>query len=466
MGLIGDMSRGAHNQVWQRGLTYTATAAGIAIAISCNYVLLMIVGAEGGLASVSGLRPLATVEILLATILMVIIIGPVLELASLYPGSSGIRTYTNKGIGQDLSIIVTFAYMLVLIFIASVESFLLLSILSTFIIKELAIVIVSFLLLAIVGVNYRGVILSDKVQRWSTTILWFGSMLICWSAYVFSANSSVESVADINVEVGLLENEAKRWFQNFRIEGVALGIFLFIGVELAASSARNPDDLVKVLPRAVFVAIGLIGALYASMAWVLLSLSPKSVESGNPLLFFGDFILSDSGRLIALLLTMQALLTSFNSGLKGLSRMLFFLSRERVVSSALSRLADDGSTPVMAVLCVSIVSLTTCIFTNSFSVSLEVSSLSATLICLVYAALLVSSIRCAERKQLVKSYYNCRLPKAIRYLLATVFIMLGLSNLMSLFQTEAGVFIASIALIVLSSLWWRARGASLLLTRA
>jgi hypothetical protein len=153
-----------------RGANYTATAVGIAVAISCNYVLLNMLGFTEGELSMRSLL-IAPVEVLLATLLVIIVISPFLELASLYPGSPGIRTYTKKSLGETPSMLVTFSYLGILLLIAGIESSLLLNILTSFMPGPIALLLLAITLLSVIIINLFGIQSSERFQRGATALV-------------------------------------------------------------------------------------------------------------------------------------------------------------------------------------------------------------------------------------------------------------------------------------------------------
>ena len=429
------------NISFNRGIGYTVTAAGIAIAISCNYVLLLLLGFDNSFAEVT-LRNTSIFEVFLAGILIFAVIGPFLELASLYPGSSGIRTYTHKSLGNRPSLIITTSYLLVLLFIAGIESFLLLTILSQFIDRPWALTLVVCILGFIIAINMTSVKKVEKVQLWSTVILWLGSMALCWAAYATAEPSNIVSPW-----------QTFSWIDNVAPVGVTLAIFLFIGVELACSSVKHPDDYFKTLPRAVYAAVFIIAVLYISMCYVILIFPPTEDLNDSPLLFFANVIDSKFTIFIALFLTIQALITSFNSGLKGASRMTYLLAREGVISHKLTKISSDGNTPINSVLIISGAAIFTCFMTNWLGLSRELSSLSASLISLVYASLLISSCGTKNRKKQIKNYYICRVPHSVRYALSLVFISLSFYNLSELTMNLKGQILTGGTLMIFMYIW-------------
>jgi Gamma-aminobutyrate permease and related permeases len=210
-----------------------------------------------------------------------------------------------------------------------------------------------------------------------------------------------------------------------------------------------------VLPRATLVAVLLIAVLYTSMAFVLPVIVQPAYTGDNALLWFAATLSAPHWTFIALFLLILALLTSFNAGLRGASRMVYMLGREGRISQRMTRLGADGLTPVNAVTAVGLLALLSGVATIALDLTRMLSELSAALICAVYAALLIASSRNAQRKQFVTDFFNSSVPLTARWLLASLFAVLsGVSAIQLMRDTTGFVLVAMmiVGLILLTQL--------------
>lgn len=122
---------------------------------------------------------------------------------------------------------------------------------------------------------------------------------------------------------------------------LAFGIAAFMGFESAAIYGEESRDPKRTIPRATFLAVGVIGAFYAISSWALaLAIGPDKISSGGiapeeagPPLFF-NFVAGYMGTLwvdimaILFITSLFAALVSFHNAV---SRYAFSLGREGVL---------------------------------------------------------------------------------------------------------------------------------------
>lgn len=171
--------------------------------------------------------------------------------------------------------------------------------------------------------------------------------------------------------------------------------FGFIGWENAAPVAEEVRDPERTFPRAILLAITVVGALYFGMALtVTLVLQPG--EEAEGLLAFASLLdvstggaLASAGGLVAFLL----LLLTTNAWCLGTSRVVYSLARERLLPGKLSMVNSQG-TPWAAILFLIPgygVSVTALLITDGTEQGLITATSAAFL--LIFLAAFVSGIR-------------------------------------------------------------------------
>ena len=137
---------------------------------------------------------------------------------------------------------------------------------------------------------------------------------------------------------------------------LAFGIAAFMGFESAALYGEESKDPRRTIPRATFLAVGVIGVFYALSSWALaLAIGPEKIhdpagigpdEAGPPLVF--GFVAPHLGTLwvdvtsILFITSVFAAVVSFHNAV---ARYAFSLGREGVLPRGLASVRRDSGAP-------------------------------------------------------------------------------------------------------------------------
>lgn len=143
------------------------------------------------------------------------------------------------------------------------------------------------------------------------------------------------------------------------MRGSALLFFAFLGFEQMANMAEEAKNPTRNLPRAIVFSVAIITCVYMLVAITSVSAVNWQVlgESDAPL---GLVVERATGAELSNVLSVIALFATANTVLFGLmaaSRQAFGMAREGALPLALARLAKGRSTPVYAIVAVSVVSV-------------------------------------------------------------------------------------------------------------
>ncbi len=137
---------------------------------------------------------------------------------------------------------------------------------------------------------------------------------------------------------------------------LAFGIAAFMGFESAAIYGEESKDPRRTIPRATFLAVGVIGVFYAISSWALaLAVGPSKItdptgispEEAGPPLFF-DFVVGHFGEIwvdimsILFITSLFAALVSFHNAV---ARYAFSLGREGVLPRAIGVVRERSGSP-------------------------------------------------------------------------------------------------------------------------
>lgn len=133
---------------------------------------------------------------------------------------------------------------------------------------------------------------------------------------------------------------------------LAFGIAAFMGFESGAIYSEETKDPQRSVPRATYIAVGLISLFYAFSAWALsVGIGPSNIvsqsqEYGPDLPFvmldgFGWKTLADIGQVVLITSLLAALVAFHNS----VARYFFSLGRERVIHPWFGQTSDRSGAP-------------------------------------------------------------------------------------------------------------------------
>lgn len=142
------------------------------------------------------------------------------------------------------------------------------------------------------------------------------------------------------------------------MRGSALLFFAFLGFEQMANLAEEAKNPTRNLPRSIILAVSIVTVIYLLVAITSVSAVDwrELAESDAPL---GVVVEQATGAELSTLLSLIALFATANTVLFGLmaaSRQVFGMARVGALPTRLARLAEGRSTPVLAILLVTVLS--------------------------------------------------------------------------------------------------------------
>lgn len=294
--------------------------------------------------------PAFMVSALIAMFVSILVSFSYAELSSFMPGAGMIGDYTLIAMGPFMAIVSVLGGYIVLVSAAgAMESITAgLAVQSLFPSISATTVAITMLVLFLV-VNLVGVGVFGSVQ-----VLITGSMIIGTSIMGLLGLLSIGTVGEIQS----VPFNPKGWEVVF--QSLALGIWLFVGIEYVAPMAEEVVEPEKTIPKAmifglltIFVADMLFGQAIAHYVplKILESSTAPQVEGARAM--FGHI-----GAVFIVLITVLASASSVSSHLAAVPRMLYGLAREGLLPKAFTYVHPQFRTPwvgiiaVFALLCI------------------------------------------------------------------------------------------------------------------
>ena len=208
------------------------------------------------------------------------------------------------------------------------------------------------ILLLLAAINFRGMRESSSTNIIATMVELSGLLIVIVAGALFLGEddgASVTQTFDASRDI--------HWTGIAR--GAALGFFAFIGFEDMVNVAEEVKDPGRNMPRAILTALCVTGMVYLLVVIIATSVVPPGTlaKSDAPLLT----VVQTSTRLVPdRIFTVIALFAVANTGLLNFimgSRLIYGMSRQGLLPSALGQVHPTRRTPHLAILTVLVVAL-------------------------------------------------------------------------------------------------------------
>ncbi|HCW51255.1 MAG TPA: amino acid transporter, partial [Clostridiales bacterium] len=215
------------------------------------------------------------------------------------------------------------------------------------------------------------------------------------------------------------------------IQAVAYSVYLFIGFEWVTPLAEETADI-RVLPRAMPIAVALLALSYALWTTVMVTFVPLAELAGSatPHLLFAEALAGPTGLLIVGVVSALATFTSFNAGMMGNSRLVYGMAREGVLPRALSRIHLTYFTPWAALsfmFAVELVLALVLAVTGAFTIAIL---MAAIIECVIYCLVALVVLKLRRTRPEAERPYRAPGGLTAPVLTAVVFGLLALAVLL------------------------------------
>jgi amino acid transporter len=268
-----------------------------------------------------------------------------LELVGKYPRAAGAALYAHEAFRRDLvTFLVAFAVMCSGLTSVAAASRAFAGYLEELV--SLPVLAVAFaFIMALAAINFRGIAESVKLNVALTCVELSGLLLVI----VIGAVALGSGVGDASN--ALKFNTAGDPF-SLVIGGATLAFFAIIGFEDSVNLVEETKDPQRVFPRALFLGITIVGIVYMLVAFVTTALVPIDVlrDSNQDLLEVVRVGATWFPLGVFSLIAMSAVTNTSLINLMMASRLLYGMSRERVVPPSFAAVHAVRRTPWVAIL--------------------------------------------------------------------------------------------------------------------
>jgi amino acid transporter len=389
--------------------TVVATSAGLTLASSSFVAAVLVANYVLG--------DTAWIAILIGGALCFLAAACFSELNGLLPTAAGIRLYFSRAFNDQVSLVVSLMYMLIVVVgVVGVESFILSKVLSEAfpVIPPYLWIVVMLLLVTVMnlrGIKMAGVFQDVVTYTLIAVIVLIGLFALYKVGFKLNAPLSPGGAAGI-------------------IQAVAVGVFLFVGFEWVTPLVEEVTQ-VKQISRGMMIALSILSVVYAIFTVAMTAVVPKEilVASPAPQLVLARTVLGDLGASFMIVVILATSLKTFNAGIISVSRFMYASAREHVLPAVFSKVSMRYFTPWVAIITLFFIGLLAAALTLVTNRYLVLVGLAAAMESIVYTMAGLAVIRLRrkmpgqERPYLIKGGYFVPLVTALVFTLLAVAVL-------------------------------------------
>jgi amino acid transporter len=383
------------------------------------------------------------VSICLAGLLCMMISSSIAELASMYPSAPGVRTYLKVALPPRTSLFLVYLYLIFMIMVAGIESYLFAQVVRALFPQLPALVLVLGLLACTVIVNLMGLELPRGVQMFTTTAL-------ILSVLVLGFVGAGPALAHLRWDSGIFANQPLSQI------GGALGsaVYLFIGFEwvtMMGFSAKSYEHRIPVsMPLAILTNI----VAYCIFSLGLAALLPvgKITASSVPQIPYFVQMFGARGTTVALALSILAIVSCFNAGVMGGSRLVYALAREGNFPKSWGTLSLRTGAPLGGVLVLGTLATIASIIIVTFELQEVAAVVGSAIVCCVYAAFMWAILHLRKTQPNARRTFRSPLPVWVHWVMIVAMPAFGVLALFALPGKTLQVLLTTAGLMVISIL--------------
>lgn len=402
--------------------SYVAASAGMALAASCYTMLGSLFGAIDGTWIV--------LVVVIAGGFCGLVSASIGELAAMFPSAPGIRTYLRAAFGNHFSLAVLFLYLVMVATAAGVEGTVATTVLSNVLPEAPKVAIVLALFLLVITTNALGLEAPRMLQLALTGLLVAATLFVGVSA-LCTGNSTASAHHDVGFASPTLFD---------LVAAVGTAVFLFMGFEWVTPLGRGPAAYKRLIPWSMLLAIAALILVYAIFAAGMGHQLDRAQLAGNtiPQITLGAALYGDAGRYGLTMVSLLAMLTSFNAGLMGASRLIYGLAREGVLPAWTCRISLRTGVPINAVVAVGGLAFALALVVIQTQTYRLAGVTVAAIECFVYGALMLAALRLRRTRAAAARPFRSPIPVAAQWVIAAALLALAVCAPLSL--DAAGVW--------------------------
>lgn len=383
------------------------------------------------------------VSICLAGFICMLLSSSIAELASMYPSAPGVRTYLKVALPPRTSLFLVYLYLIFMIMVAGIESYLFALVVRQLFPQLPALAVVLTLLACTVIVNLLGLELPRGVQMFTTTAL-------ILSVLFLGATGAGLHLGNLHWDSRVLSDHPLSQI------GDALGsaVYLFIGFEWVTMMGFNAKSYERKIPISMPLAILTNIVAYCIFSLALATRIPVNTITATaiPQLPYFVQIFGPRGSVVGLVLSILAIVSCFNAGVMGGSRLIHALAREGNFPKSWGAISLTTGAPIGGVLALGVLASIASVIIVSFELEEIAAVVGSAIVCCVYAAFMWAVLRLRKTQPNSRRTFRSPLPIWLHWVLIAVLPMAGALALFGIKGKTVQVLATTIGLVAVSAL--------------
>lgn len=368
-------------------------------------------------------RPLSVVlAIVISGFICILISASVAELASMYPSSPGVRTYLKVAFDNRLSLTLVYLYLIFMVLIAGVESYMF-ALVTKAIWPGLSTIVIVWALLAFtIVVNLLGLELPRGLQIISTILL-----LLCVLA--LGTYGLIQAPATASPAT------AAQGLEQFKLlpAAIIMAIFLFTGFEWVTMLGFSPKSYERRIPMAMPLAIITLILTYGVLALGFSSQMPVEsiAATPTPQISYFSRLLGNGGGYVAWAISVLAIFSTFNAGIMGGGRLIYVLTREGNLPKWCGKMSLRTGAPIGGIIVLGSLAAISSMLILTYELHLLAAIVGSAIVSFVYAAFLLAVVVLRKKQPKARRTYRTPLAPWLQWIMILALPVLGLLSLFS-----------------------------------
>lgn len=361
----------------------------------------------------------------------------------MYPSAPGVRTYLKVALPPRTSLFLVYQYLIFMIMVAGIESYLFAQVVRALFPHLPALAVVLGLLVLTVIVNLLGLELPRGVQMFTTTAL-------ILSVLVLGGIGAGPLLAHLHWNPAVMANQPLSQI------GGAMGaaVYLFIGFEWVTMMGFSAKSYEHRIPLSMPLAILTNIVAYSIFALGLAATLPvsKITERSIPQLPYFLQMFGPRGTYVALALSILAIVSCFNAGVMGGSRLVHALAREGNLPKSWGVISLRTGAPIGGVLVLGTLASIASILIVEFELEEVAAVVGSAIVCCVYAAFMWAILHLRKTQPNARRTFRSPVPLWLNWVLIVLMPASGLWALIAEPGKRSQMIATALGLTVISAI--------------